>query len=155
MHRGLWIAVGLLVTGSALWVGTAASTTSTTSLTGPGIVRITSVTSRFTVVDLGRRGASPGDMEITRVRLFNKRVRKRPLGNGQLVCTRTGSNFRNCNGTYVLPAGKLVVSGAVIFRDLYDLAVVGGTDKYNNVRGVLVVTRLRRTENLMVFRLVI
>ncbi len=152
MRGGLWIAVGLVVIVSAVVVQTAGPTT---TLTGPGIVRITSVQSRFTVIDLGRRGASPGDMEITRVRLFNRRIRKRPIGNGQLVCTRTGSNFRNCNGTYVLPAGKLVVSGALTFRDFYVLAVTGGTGKYNNVRGVLIVTKLHPAENLMVFRLVI
>jgi hypothetical protein len=152
MRRGLWIAVGLLVIASAVMVQAAWPTA---ELTGPGIVRITSVQSRYTVVDLGRRGASPGDMEITRVRLFNKRVRKRPIGNGQLVCIRTGSNFRQCSGTYVLPAGKLVVSGAMTFRDLFDLAVIGGTGRYNNVRGMLIATKLRRSQTLMVFRLVI
>ena len=151
MHRKLWIGVGSTLAAAVL-VQTASPTA---LLTGPGIVRITAVQSRRTVIDVGRPGASPGDMEITRVRLYNRRIRKRPIGNGQLVCTRTGSNFRNCNGTYALPAGKLVVSGSVVFGEFYDLAVIGGTGKYNNVRGVLVVTRLRSRERLMVFRLVI
>ena len=127
----------------------------TTSLTGPGIVRITSVDKRFSRIDVGRRGYSPGDMEITRVRLFNRRVRKRPLGSGHFVCVATGDRFHHCNGTYILPAGKIVVSGALVYRDFYRIAVTGGTGKYHNVRGMLVVTRLRRAENLLIFRLVI
>ena len=123
------------------------------SLTGPGIVRITSVPRTFSRVDLGRRGYSAGDMEITRVSLFNRRVRKKPLGNGQLVCTATGQKFWNCNGTYILPAGKIMVSGVLIYSDFYDMAVVGGSGTYNNVHGTLVVTKIRRNEKLMLFRL--
>jgi hypothetical protein len=96
-----------------------------------------------------------GDQEITRVRLFNRRLRKRPLGNGQLICTATGEKFWNCGGTYVLPAGKITVSGAVVYRDIYDMAVTGGTGKYNNVRGTLFVTKIKRNEKLLVFRLVV
>ena len=139
----------------AVALATAGSAGPTTALTGPGIVRITSVPKKHARIDVGPRGYSPGDMDITRVRLFNKRVRKSPLGNGQLVCTATGEKFWNCNGTYILPAGKIMVSGALIFTDFYDLAVTGGTGTYKNVRGTLVVTKLRRSDKLMVFRLVI
>src|ERR687889_23784 len=138
MRRIAWCA--LVVLGAALVAAERGSSNET--LTGPGIIRITSTQSRFTRVDFGRRGASPGDLEISRVRLFNRRVRQRAIGHGQLVCVLTGQNFRNCNGTYILPAGKLVVSGALIYRGLYDLAVTGGTGKYNNVRGTLTVTRI-------------
>jgi len=148
-----WLLTGIGTVVVALAVAGAAGTA--TSLSGPGIIRITSVPKRFARVDIGRRGYSPGDMQITRVRLFNRRVRQRPLGNGQLVCTATGEKFWNCNGTYVLPAGKIMVSGAMIYSDFFDMAVTGGTGTYNNVRGTLVVTRLRRAEKLMVFRLVI
>jgi len=144
---GIAIAVVALAAGEAAVPAPA--------LTGPGIIRITSVQKRFARVDVGRRGYSPGDMQITRVRLFNRKLRKRPLGNGQLVCTATGEKFWNCTGTYVLPAGKITVSGAMIYSDFFDMAVTGGTGRYNNVRGTLVVTRLRRAEKLMVFRLVI
>lgn len=125
------------------------------SLTGPGLIRITQTENLFTRVDLGRRGATPGDMEISRYKLYNKRIRTRPIGHAQLVCVLTGQNFRNCTGTYILPAGKITVSGALIFRGLYDLAVTGGTARYNNVRGSVTVTRTSRTTDLLVFRLVV
>lgn len=147
-----------LLTGigvAVIALATAAAAGPTTSLKGPGIVRITSVQKKFSRIDIGKRGYSPGDMEITRVRLFNRRVRKRPLGNGQMVCTATGEKFWNCSGTYNLPDGSIVVSGARVFSDFYVLPVVGGSRLYNNVKGTLVVTRVRRTEKLMLFRLVI
>ena len=127
----------------------------TTALSGPGVIRITATENLFTRIDTGARGPSPGDMEITRYRLFNKRIRRKPIGHAQLVCTLTGQNFRQCSGTYILPAGKITVSGAFIFRGLYDLAVTGGTARYNNVKGMLTVTRTARAADLLVFRLVV
>ena len=129
---------------------------SATALTGPGVVRITGTQLSYSVVDNGRRGTSPGDVEITQYRLFNKRVRNKPIGHAQLVCVIVSQSFRNCVGTYFLPAGKMTVSGALQFRALYDMAVTGGTGLYNNVRGTLVVTRRHRNPNtdLLLFRLV-
>jgi hypothetical protein len=134
-----------------------ASAAPSTALKGPGIIRITSRQTGFTHVDTGASGRSPGDMEISRVQLFNTRIRQRPIGHGQLVCIYIGDNFRNCEGTFVLPAGKLVVSGGLVYRSLYDLAVTGGTGLYSNVRGSLIVTRIRQDppRDVLIFRLVV
>jgi hypothetical protein len=129
-----------------------------TTLKGPGVIRITSRETNFTRVDTGAVGRSPGDMEISRLQLYNTRIRQRPIGHGQLVCIYTGDNLRNCDGTFVLPAGKLVMSGGLVYRSLYDLAVIGGTGLYSNVRGTLVVTRVRQKAppgDVLVFRLVV
>jgi len=147
--------VGVLFAAAAGGLVLAQAAEPTGALTGPGLIRITATENLFTRIDTGRRGATPGDIEITRYRLYNKRIRSRPIGHAQLVCMLTGQNFRECNGTYILPAGKITVSGAFIFRGLYDLAVTGGTAKYNNVRGTLTVTRTGRSADLLVFRLVI
>ena len=150
-----WIALAIVAAGGALVIPHASSPSPT--LKGPGIVRVTSRETRFTRLDVGARGASPGDMEISRALIYNTSIRRKPIGNGQLVCVRTGDNFRNCNGTFVLPDGKLVVSGAMIYRGLYELAVIGGTGLYNNVHGTLTVTRTRQSPNrdVLVFRLVV
>ena len=134
------------------------SSGSSTTLKGPGIIRITSRETNLTRVDTGTVGRSPGDMEISRLQLYNTRIRQRPIGHGQLVCIYTGDNLRNCDGTFVLPAGKLVVSGGLVYRSLYDLAVIGGTGLYSNVRGTLIVTRVRQKAppgDVLVFRLVV
>jgi len=147
--------VGVLIAAAAGGLAIAQTAGTVASLTGPGQIRITATENLFTRVDTGRPGATPGDMEIAQYKLYNKRIRSRPIGHAQLVCTLTGQNFRNCNGTYILPAGKITVSGAFIFRGLYDLAVTGGTARYSNVRGTLTVTRTGRNRDLLVFRLVI
>lgn len=134
-----------------------ASSATSNALGGPGTIRITSRQIGFTTVDTGVAGRSPGDMEISRLQLYNTRVRQRPIGHGELVCIYTGDNARNCNGTFVLPAGKLIVSGGLIYRSLYDLAVTGGTGLYSNVRGTLVVTRVRQNppRDVLIFRLLV
>ncbi len=126
-------------------------------LKGPGVIRITSVQLGFTRVDVGVPGVSPGDMEITRDLLYNTRIRKKPIGHSQLVCVYVDRQFRNCNGTYFLPAGRITVSGAVQFRSLYGLTVTGGTDFYNNAKGTVTVTLLHASprSSLLVFRLVV
>jgi hypothetical protein len=127
-----------------------------TELKGPGTIRITDRQLALDEVDLGVRGRSPGDVEIARWALFNTRITSRAIGHAELVCTYTGGNSRSCNGTYVLPRGKLVVSGQLLFRQFFQLAVVGGTGLYENVRGTLTVTALggKARRNLVLFRLV-
>ncbi len=125
--------------------------------TGPATIRITNSEISVTRVDVGAKGKSPGDMEIVRQRLFNRRVTQRPIGTADLVCTFVDTRrLRVCRGTYILPKGKLVVGGSLSYRQFYELAVLGGTGVYDNARGSLVVTRMgvRPVRDLAVFRLV-
>ena len=48
------------------------------------------------------------------------------------------------------------MSGQILFRQFFQLAVVGGTGLYDNVRGTLTVTALggKSRGNLVLFRLV-
>jgi len=125
-------------------------------LKGPGTIRITDRQLAIHEVDVGVRGRSPGDVEITRWSLYNTRITPKAIGHAELVCTFVGGSSRTCNGTYALPRGKLVVSGQMLFRQFFQLAVVGGTGLYDNVRGTLTVTALgaKRRGNLVLFRLV-
>jgi hypothetical protein len=125
--------------------------------TGPATIRITNSEISVTRVDVGARGKSPGDMEIIRQRLFNRRVTQRSIGSADLVCTFVDNRrARVCRGTYLLPKGKLVVGGSLLYRQFYELAVLGGTGIYDNARGSLVITRMgvRPVRDLAVFRLV-
>ena len=153
MNRNLATALAALCAALLL----PASSAPSTALKGPGIIRITGRQIAFTRVDNGLAGRSPGDMEISRHQHYNLRIRERPIGHAQTVCIYTGDNSRNCTGTFVLPAGKLVVSGGLIYRSLYDLAVTGGTGFYANARGSLIVTRVRQSppRDVLIFRLVV
>jgi hypothetical protein len=124
--------------------------------TGPAQIRLTTKQVRYHRVDNGRSGRSPGDMEIIAHLLYNKGVTPKALGHSEFVCTFTIDISRSCRATFFLPRGTLIVGGSLRFRQIYQLAVLGGTRLYDNARGTLTVTRLRRTprRDLMLFRLV-
>lgn len=127
------------------------------ALTGPGVIRITERQVQDGRVDIGRRGPSVGDIEFSRGLLYNTRITPKPIGHGELVCTHTGTVSMICSGVYFLPKGKIVVSGPMLFRELYELAVLGGTGLYANARGTLTVTLIRPSHpviDLLLFRLV-
>jgi hypothetical protein len=130
---------------------------SSTAATGPATIRITNVQDTVVRVDVGAKGKSPGDMEIIRQRLYNQRVTERSIGRSEVVCTfMDRRRARVCRGTYFLPKGRLIVGGSLLYRQFYELAVLGGTGLYDNARGTLVVTRMgvRPVRDRVVFRLV-
>lgn len=126
------------------------------ALTGPARIGITNEEKRFYRVDNGRPGRSPGDQEISWHALYNKKITPKAIGHSEMVCTYLFGISRQCRATYFLPRGTLVAGGAMRFRQLYQLAVLGGTGLYDNARGTLTVTRLRRNprRERVVFRLV-
>ena len=147
-----WLVVGMVVGGLAIspWQGHSEAGT------GPAMIRITDRELAVTRVDIGARGTSPGDVEVVRTRLF-QRGTGTVIGRGELVCTFVDSvRSRVCRGTYVLPKGKLVVGGSLLYRSFYELAVLGGTGLFDNARGTLTITRTHRkpVRDLVVFRLV-
>ena len=123
---------------------------------GGGVIPITNREVSYKRIDVGRRGVSPGDMEVIRQSLYNRRLTTKSIGHSDLVCTFIGRRERSCQGTYFLPRGKLIVGGSLRFRQFYELAVLGGTGHYNNARGTLTVTRraTRPTRDIVLFRLV-
>ena len=147
--------LGVALGGLALFVIAVAPASQ--ALDRPGTIRITTREVAYRVIDHGPRGRGPGDMEVSRTLLYNKGVTPRAIGHGEVVCTYTGRRSRVCNGTYFLPRGKIVVSGALVFRQFYEFAVLGGTGLYNNVQGSLTVTSIRPKprRDILTFRLLI
>jgi hypothetical protein len=124
--------------------------------TGPATIRINDRQLSVTRVDVGAPGTSPGDIEIVSTLLLQRGTRA-VIGRGELVCTFVDNiRSRVCRGAYVLPKGEIAVGGSVLYRQFYDLAVLGGTGLYDNARGSLTVTRTHRkpVRDLVVFRLV-
>ena len=153
MKRMLLLVSSLV--GFALLTGSV--TQGSPSLAGPGTIRITAREIGLSVVDRGAPGRGPGDVILIRQFLYNKAIKKAPIGHSDLVCTYTGSKTRQCSGTYVLPRGKIVVAGSLQYREFYKLAVIGGTEIYDNVQGTLTATKysLRPRRELLIFRLVV
>ena len=143
----LIVVVGLATAGFGAWKSSAD--------TGPALIRITGTQTRYARVDLATRGTSAGDAEFIRQALFNRRITTKSIGRSELVCTFTFGNQRTCRGTYILPRGKLMVAGAIANREIYELAIVGGTGLYNNARGTFTAIRtaLRPRREFLIFRL--
>jgi hypothetical protein len=127
------------------------------ALDHPGTIQITDSETRHSHVDSGPAGRSVGDLDVYSVLLYNKRIRSKAIGSATMVCTATGARGQSCNATYFLPKGAIVAQGVITSRLIYALAVVGGTGLYDNVRGSLTVTSLKRkpSKELLVFRLVV
>jgi hypothetical protein len=127
------------------------------ALERPGTVRVTDSELRHAYVDIGKPGRSPGDIDVYTTLLFNRRIQPTSIGRGTMICTALGVTGQSCTATYVLPQGEITVQGVIGSRLIYDLAVTGGTGLYDNVRGSLTVTSLRRkpSRELLIFRLVV
>jgi hypothetical protein len=154
-ERAAWRPLALVSSGLLLLaIGGAAQQADAT--TGPAKIRITNQETRYSVADVGRRGRSSGDQEISWHALTNTRIRQRPIGRAEMICTWTFGDARLCRATYVLPKGKIMVGGQMRFRQVYQLAIVGGTGLFDNARGTLTVRAIKRRprQERLVFELV-
>lgn len=123
--------------------------------TGPSQIRITDVQLSYQLIP-PQEGGRAGTVEMIRQRLYNPTVTPRSIGRSLVVCTLSDGRDRMCLGTYILPKGSIVVTGALQSRLLYEIPVVGGTGLYDNARGTLTVTatRLKPRHEVLFFRLV-
>jgi hypothetical protein len=140
-----WIA-----TGAVLGAVASASAGAVLASTGPATIRITDLQVADQTV-----GSGVGAREIVRTALYEHGGNRTRLGDGAMICTSVSRNQQSCSGSFTLPKGTLVVSGVRQSRLLYELAIVGGTDLYDNARGTLTatVTKLRPRRELLLFRL--
>ena len=139
----------------ALVVG--ASTLGSPALDRPARIQITTRSVERNYVDRGAPGHSAGDLVIMRQLLFNRGITPKAIGRSDLVCTYTTRSQRQCMGTFTLPRGKIVVSGTMTYPQFGELAVIGGTRLYDNIRGSMTVTLIKRKPHreLLVFRLTV
>jgi hypothetical protein len=147
MHKtvALLVTAGLAVVGITAWASSAQ--------TGPALIRITSTQQQYVRVNVAPGTA--GDMEMIRQRLYNKKITKNPIGRSEVVCTFTFGSHRTCRSTYFLAGGKIVVGGSITNRDIYELAILGGTGLYNNARGTFTAIRTAKSprKEFLIFRL--
>jgi hypothetical protein len=128
------------------------------ALDRPGTVQVTNRETRHAHVDQGADGTSVGDLDVYTSLIYNKRITPRAIGRETMLCTTVGASSQSCSATIILPRGQIVAQGVIGTRLIYQLAVVGGTGLYNNVRGAVTITSLHRKKpvrELLVFRLVV
>ena len=138
----------------------------TPSLEGPGTIRLTDrlvnhihirVAKTIEVNGKPRERSRAGDLDFYRHTLQTRSARPVTIGHSDITCIDTGTGSENCTGTYFLPKGKIMVGGVIASRLFYELAVIGGTGLYDNVRGILTVTYLDGApeRELVLFRLTV
>jgi hypothetical protein len=156
--------IAMLLTAGAAVLVAVGPAAGTTALTAPGTIRITDtlakhihvrVTKQVEVDGHTKAGSRAGDLDVYRQVLFNKGITPVSIGHSDVTCVNTGTGSFNCTGTYFLPRGKIMVNGVIASRLFYELAVVGGTGLYDNVRGTLTATYLggAPAKEFLLFRL--
>jgi hypothetical protein len=94
------------------------------------------------VIDLGKKGASPGDQVIeTTVDFQNgQRVDRSVLNCVGITITARGFDVL-CHGALVFRDGQVEFQGETDFHEPFTVAVTGGTGVYQHVGGQLTVVR--------------
>lgn len=122
-------------------------TASGSTLDGPGLIRVTAVTS--TEIDDGLRLTQASWLRDKHGRRIGWAIVVcRDLGEGGPL----GSGTSLCDGTYLFPKGRIQATSTRKSRASYVLAVTGGTGLYSNVGGVLLVETISerpRSERLL------
>ena len=146
---------GVLVLAAAVAVAAATPALDAHALDQPGTIRITDRLVKHIHVRGPDKHTHAGDLDFYRQQLFNKGITPTPIGHSDVTCLNTGTGSQSCTGTYFLPTGKIMVGGVIASRLFYELAVLGGTGIYDNVRGSVVATYLGGIpeKEFLVFRL--
>jgi hypothetical protein len=94
------------------------------------------------VIDIGKKGASPGDQIIETTADFQngKKVDRSVLNCVVIGVIKRGFDVL-CHGTLAFKNGQVEFGGETKFHEPFTVAVTGGTGAYQNVGGQLTVQR--------------
>ena len=104
-------------------------------------------------VDNGEQGDSVGDVVYFQELLYDKTRRAKPIGHSEIQCFFLGDDGARCSGTFFLPEGKLEAGGAIHFRRVSRIPILGGTGAYAGARGELTLTTINEQRDRNVIRL--
>ena len=137
-----------LLLAGALAVGGALAATRSWAATGPATIRVTDRLTVYSHIDSG-----VGSREVIAGSLYSSSGHR--IGHESAICTFLDRNARLCHMVFTLPRGSIVVEGELSSRLLYELAIVGGTELYDNARGSLISTSigLHPRRDVLIFRL--
>jgi hypothetical protein len=108
-----------------------------------------------TLVDIGRKGDTTGDLLTFHNPVFNK-ANSAQVGRDQGQCVRIAKAVSwECTWTTFLPGGHITVEGPFFDARNSVLAITGGTGVYRNARGAMQLeSRAGGTQFDFVFRLI-
>ncbi len=137
-------------TGSA--TATIASVKADAARTGSTVLLLYAHTVRHASIDVGGDGFGPGDYFM-----FEEQLSYTPggavIGRDSVRCTAGPRSFI-CDATMqILGKGKITVYGAFFSQNDTQIAVTGGTGRYQAVGGQLAPVGLSRNHELLVFEI--
>ena len=155
MLRKIWI-VGflgaLVLAGSGITMAFASS-----NITEPETLVLNDKTTKEGYVDAGKPGDSVGDTYLF-VDSLTDPADGSAMGKAHGSCTFELHEWAYCEaGAVIMDRGQIVVAGFVKFSDgpsTFDLAVVGGTGEFDNVRGSLEVAETSNNKSTLTFTLI-
>ncbi len=138
----------MLLLACAAVLGGAAAAARAVASTGPATIRATDRQTAYRHL-----GHGIGSREIFDANLYSSGGHR--IGRETGICTYIDASTRLCHMVFTLPRGSLVVEGQLTSRLLFEVAIVGGTDLYDNARGTLTSTSLglNPRRDVLIFRL--
>lgn len=108
----------------------------------PGTITVIEHATTDTLVDVGAKGDSVGDLLTFSNEVFDA-ADSQPAGKSTGVCTRTVVGVEwDCGWTLSLPDGQITVQGPFFDSSNSVLAITGGTGRYLDARGEMDLTHI-------------
>ena len=134
----------VLLAGStaALSVASASAAPKNGAASAVRVLHLLSKQTSLQVIDIGKKGPSPGDQIIETTADFQngKRVAREALNCVDITVTPRGFDVV-CHGAFVFSNGQVEFQGETNFHTPFTVAVIGGTGAYQNVGGQLTLER--------------
>lgn len=126
--------IATLVLVAVLGLATVALVSAATRDAATGIARFREMEVAHTL-----SGDYGGATETWRTRIFLLR-KQQTVGTGVLACVRVEetTSIRECQGTVILPRGRIQLAGEIINRNAFQLSIVAGSGTYEGMSGVAV-----------------
>lgn len=141
-------ALALLIVAAAVMAAGAASGTSSRGDGGGEVIQLTTKQVHQGFVDHGTPGFSVDDAFVFSNDLYRN---GKKVGEDGGTCTVTriapgGATTLHCLGTNSLPGGQISVQGLAAPGEPFELAITGGTGRYNKARGQVIGENTSPTE---------
>jgi hypothetical protein len=157
MLRKLWI-VGIAGVLVAVAAGGVTAALASSNITQPETIVLNDETVKAGYVDSGKPGDSIGDAFMF-VDSLTDPADGSAAGKVHGQCVFQLQHWALCTaGAFIGDRGEVLVEGWVRFTETgpstFDLAVIGGTGEFDNVRGSLQVEELSNTRSVLTFSLI-
>jgi len=129
-------------TTAAMSIASASAAPTSTASSSVRVLHLISHQTSLQVIDIGAKGASPGDQVIETTVDYSdgKRVDRSVLNCVDITVSTSGFDVL-CHGALIFKDGQVEFQGETNFQTPFTVAVTGGTGAYQTVGGQLTVER--------------